>query len=125
MPLRAKIHTADSPNVVPAFKPGSPGYAFASACVEQHIGRLPSMTRTVILLGNTDSYIKHLRKLVGRSLGCVAQINDIAYRAGGVLFVHVSHPSKGNGHFGEFNRGEGTAGAKMRLACAAFLSLRS
>jgi hypothetical protein len=112
-------HTADSPNVVLAFKPDSKGYAFTAACVDQHLGRLPSGTRTVILLGNTDSYIKSLQNLIECTLGCVTSINDVAYRAGGALFVHVSHPSKGNGHFGAFNRGEGTPGAKMRLARAA------
>jgi hypothetical protein len=41
-------HTADSKNVIPAFKRGSEGYKFASACVDQHIGDLPPATRTVI-----------------------------------------------------------------------------
>jgi|HubBroStandDraft_4_1064222.scaffolds.fasta_scaffold47395_2 hypothetical protein len=121
MDRKRQTHTADSPNVVPAFKPGSEGYAFASACVDQHIGRLPSETRTIILLGNTDSYIKNLQNLIGCTLGFVTRINDVAYRAGGALFVHASHPSKGNGHFGAFNRGEGTPGVKMRLAREALL----
>jgi hypothetical protein len=119
MDRKKGIHPADSPNVIPAFKPDSEGYTFVSACVDQHIGSLPSSTRTVILLGNTDSYVRNLQYLVGRTLGCVTPINNVAYRARGALFVHVSHPSKGNGHFGAFNRGEGTAGAKMRLARAA------
>ena len=120
MDRKKRKHTADSPNVIPAFKPGSEGYAFASACVDQHIARLPLETRTVILLGNTGGYIKNLRNLIGRKLGGVMPINDVAYRAGSALFVHVSHPSRGNGHFGAFNRGEGTPGEKMRLARAAF-----
>jgi len=119
MDRKKRVHTADSPNVIPAFKPDSKGYAFVSACVDQHIGGLPSSTRTVVLLGNTDLYVRNLQNLVGRTLGCVTPINDVAYRAKGALFVHVSHPSKGNGHFGAFNRGEGTAGAKMLLARAA------
>jgi hypothetical protein len=122
MDRKKGVHTADSRNVVPAFKPASRGYSFTSACVEQHIGRLPPDTRTVILLGNTDSYIEHLRSLIGRTLSGVRPVNAMSYRSDFVTFVHVSHPSKGNGHFGAFNRGEGTPGAKMRCARAALQS---
>jgi hypothetical protein len=119
---KKRVHTADSPNVVPAFKSGSAGYRFASACVDQHIARLPHSTQRVVLLGNSDAYIKHLRVLIGRLRGSLQRINDVAYHAGNVLFVHVSHPSKGNGHFGAFIRGEGTSGKKMRMARKAFTS---
>lgn len=114
-----KIHTADSGNVVPAFKPGSAGYFWTSACVDQHIGHIPSATRTVILLGNSDNYMKHLRTLVSHTVGRVMPISEVAFRAGETLFVHVAHPSKGNGHFGAFISGKGASGAKMRLASAA------
>lgn len=122
MDRKKGVHTADSRNVVPAFKPTSRGYSFTSTCVGQHIGRLPPDTRTVILLGNTDSYIKHLRNLIGRTLSGVRPVNAVSYRSDFVTFVHVSHPSKGNGYFGAFNRGEGKSGAKMRSARAALLS---
>jgi hypothetical protein len=98
MDRKKPVHTADSPNVIPAFKVGSPGYRFTSACVDQHIGRLPDSTQRVVLLGNTGAYIEHLSVAVGRLRGSLQKINDVAYRAGSVLFVHVSHPSKGNGH---------------------------
>jgi hypothetical protein len=68
----------------------------------------------VILLGNSDSYIEHLREIVGRTRGGVTSINDVPYRAGGVLFVHIAHPSGGNSHFGAFIRGEGRPGEKMK-----------
>ena len=123
MDRKKGIHTADSRNVVPAFKPTSRGYSFTSTCVEQHIGRLPPDTRTVILLGNTDSYIKHLRNLIERTLNGVTPVNAVSYRSDFVTFVHVSHPSKGNGHFGAFNRGEGKPGVKMRCARAALGSI--
>lgn len=122
MDRKKRIHTADSPNVIPAFKADSEGYRFTSACVDQHIGRLPNTTQRVVLLGNTDAYIKHLRGAIGRSRGRLQEVNDVAYRAGDVLFVHVSHPSRGNGYFGAFIRGEGTPGEKMRMARAALSS---
>jgi hypothetical protein len=122
MDRKKRIHTADSQNVIPAFKVGSVGYRFTSACVDQHIGRLPDATQRVVLLGNTDAYIEHLSVAIGRLRGSLQKINDVAYRAGTVLFVHVSHPSIGNGHFGAFIRGEGTPGEKMRMARGALKS---
>lgn len=116
MDQKKGIHTADSPNVIPAFGSASEGHAYVSACVDQHLGRLPPATRTVILLGNTPSYISSLRGLIDRTIGRATLINEVAYRVKGTLLVHVSHPSKGNGHFGAFIRGEGTAGMKMHLA---------
>jgi len=116
MDRKKGFHTADSPNVVPALKAGSAGYKFAFACVDQHLRSLPPATLRVVLLGTTDAYIKHLRALIGLARGGLRPINDMAYHAGGVLFVHVSHPSRGNGWFGAFCRGEATSGVKMRLA---------
>ena len=72
----------------------------------------------VILLGNSDAYVQHLRELIRRSRGALKSLseNGMAYSSDGLLFVHVSHPSRGNGHFGAFVRGEGKPGAKMRVA---------
>ncbi len=116
--------SAESPKVVPAFKVGSAGHHFTSACVDRHIGQLPKATRLVVLLGNTDNYIKHISHLIGCSRGNLNKINEVAYEAGGVLFVHASHPSKGNGHFGAYIRGEGTPGEKMRRAREAVSSVQ-
>ena len=44
------------------------------------------------------------------------QINSVAFDANGVRFVHVAHPSRGNGHFNAFVQGTGTAGSKRNLA---------
>lgn len=117
------IHTADSPNVVPALKLGSAGYQFAAACVDQHLRDLPPRTQRVILLGNADAYVFHLRDLIGRIRGSLHRLpqNDMAYYSKDVLFVHVAHPSKGNGHFGAFIRGEGKPGAKLQSARAALV----
>ena len=122
MDREKRIHTADSPNIIPAFKVGSAGYIFASACIDQHIGRLPDTTQRVVLLGTTDAYIKRLRLVVGRLRGGLQKVNDVAYHAGGVLFVHVSHPSMGNGYFNAFIRGQGTPGKKMQMAREALKS---
>lgn len=116
MDIKQGEHTAASPKVMPAFRVGSAGYNFVFSCVDKHLRILPPSTRTVILLGNTDSYIKHLRFLIEKLRGNLREINSMGYEANGVQFVHIAHPSPGNGHFGEYIRGEGTSGQKMRLA---------
>lgn len=100
-------HTADSPDVIPAFRPDSVGHAFVSACVDEHLGLLPPSTHTAVLLGNSNPYTRRLRHLFGIACNSVTRINDVAYRASEVAFVHGTHPSKGNGYFGAFNRGRG------------------
>lgn len=119
MDRKKGIHTADSPNVLPAFRPHSAGYEFVSNCVDQHLANLAPRTRLVLLLGNTGAYIAALQGVVATKRGSVTAINEVAYWSAGVKFVHLAHPSKGNGHFGAFIRGEGTAGAKRDLAKAA------
>jgi len=109
-------HTAESPCVVPAFQPASEGVEFVENCVDQHLAHLSPRTRRVLLLGNTDSYIAALRKLIGRLRGPVTEVNDVAYVSGDVLFVHLAHPSPGNGHFNEFIEGRKTSGVKRDLA---------
>lgn len=117
------VHTADSPNVLPAFQRGNVGSKFVENCVDQHLVSLPARTKLVLLLGNTDAYITALADVITRRRGAVAPINAVAYISDGVRFVHVAHPSKGNGHFGAFIRGEGKAGMKRNLAREALASL--
>ena len=116
------IYTSDSPNVAPAFKSGSAGYRFAAACVDQHLGKLPSATKRVLLLGTTDAYVDNLRDLIARTRGGIDVVNAVAFKAAGVLFVNLCHPSKGNGYFGAYLRSEGKSGEKRRMAQAALAS---
>lgn len=116
MDSKKLTHTADSPNVIPAFKRGSPGARFVENCVDEHLVKLPDRTKTILLLGNTDAYIASLADVIARKRGPVSRINAVAYTSQGVLFVHLAHPSRGNGHFGSFIRGEGKAGLKRDLA---------
>jgi hypothetical protein len=116
MDRRKGIHTADSRNVLPAFQRGSAGSRFVENCVDQHLVALSPGTRLVLLLGNTDTYIAALADVIGRRRGPVTNINPVAYSSGGVRFVHIAHPSKGNGHFCAFIRGAGKAGKKRDWA---------
>lgn len=116
MDRKKKCHTADSPNVLPAFRSGSQGSFFVESCVDQHLKKMPSRTQLVLLLGNTDGYVKAMAEVIDRIRGSVTTINEVAYVSSGLRFVHLAHPSKGNGHFGAFIRGEGRPGAKKELA---------
>lgn len=116
MDRKKGCHTADSPNVIPAFKLNSDGSGFVENCVDEHLVRLPPRTRLVLLLGNTGSYISALADLIARKRGPTSFINPVAYDSRQVRFIHLAHPSKGNGHFGAFVRGEGTAGQKRDWA---------
>lgn len=109
-------HTADSPNVLPAFKPTVSGHRFVKACVDQHLVSLPSRTKRVILLGNTDGYVKAIAGALSRQRSPVHWVNPMAYVSNEVLFVHLAHPSPGNGHFGAYLRGEGKPGQKRDWA---------
>jgi hypothetical protein len=122
MDRKKRVHTADSPNVLPAFQRGSLGSKFVENCVDQHLVMLPPRTKLVLLLGNTDTYVTALAEVIGRRRGAVSRINSVAYASLGVRFVHVAHPSKGNGHFGAFIRGEGKSGMKRNLARQALAS---
>ncbi len=119
MDRRKGVHTADSPNVIPAFDHRRSGTEFVRNCVDQHLVDLPERTRTVLLLGNTDSYVAALSRTIGERRGRVTTLNPMAYSSGGVTFVHLAHPSKGNGHFGAYLRGEGKPGLKRDHAKSA------
>lgn len=125
MHRRKGFHTADSPNVVPAFKPGSAGYPFVENCVRQYLLPLGQNTKFVILLGNADNYMEAVADIIEKTRGPIARLNDVAFTSSGVCFVHVAHPSKGNGHFGSFIRGEGVAGRKRDLARIAVSEFRT
>jgi len=119
MDRKKGFHTADSPNVLPAFRQYSEGYPFVANCVDQHLSALSSRTKLVLLLGNTDGYISALKTVIAAKRGNVTTINEVGYWATGAKFVHLAHPSRGNGHFGAFLRGEGKPGHKRDLARAA------
>lgn len=110
------VHTADSPNVLPAFRGGSSGLSFVENCVKQHLVDLPDRTRLVLLLGNADDYVSALREVISRNRSPARMINPVAYWSGETRFIHLAHPSKGNGHFGAFIRGEGKQGVKRDWA---------
>lgn len=125
MDRKKAIHTADSPNVLPAFRYGSAGRKFVENCVDEHLVTLPQRTSLVLLLGNTDAYIAAIANMLAYRRGTIKRINSVAYVSRDVHFVHLAHPSKGNRHFGAFVQGIGTPGIKRDLARQALASALS
>lgn len=93
-------------------------------CAAKFLSSLPPTVCLVLMLGTTDSYIKGCRELV-RKLNPAGykSLNEVAYRSGGVTFVHVSHPSGLNGHHGKWMEGgSDTASGMKRMAADAAIS---
>ena len=75
------------------------------------------MSRAVILLGNSDAYLKSIRTVLKRLFSdTFKQINDVTIQADGFLWVHVSHPSGLNGHFDKWLTSEAGSGVKRKQA---------
>ncbi|MEQ3622333.1 MAG: hypothetical protein ABNH42_13385 [Marinobacter sp.] len=87
-----------------------------SACTNRFLKELPGSVRTVVMLGNDSGYIKHCHSLI-RNLFPEAfeEINDVAVRADGRLWLHVAHPSGANGHFEGWMEGQSEASRKRKL----------
>jgi hypothetical protein len=113
---KTEQYSAESRFVTEALKTNSAGYGFVRECVTQHLKPLPPVTKKVVLLGNTPSYVKSAQRAIGAARGEVHWLNEVAYSSGEVVFAHVTHPSRLNGHFGAFVRGEGSTGLKRDQA---------
>lgn len=91
-------------------------------CMQRYLAKLPERLRLVILLGNDSGYVdacfREMQRLYSTGL---QRINDVAYGNDEVTWVHVTHPSPGNGHFNTWLTADGnhTAGRKRELAIAA------
>ena len=59
------------------------------------------------VLGIAEDYIDRCRALFTR-LHRVSPMNAVAYSTGAVTWVHVAHPSPGNGFYGEWLNGDAT-----------------
>lgn len=88
------------------------------ACAETYLTRLPASVRLVLMLGTTDGYIKSCKNLIRSIQSTYTDINEVSYRAGGTVFVHVSHPSGLNGHHPKWIAGDPStpSGMKRRMA---------
>jgi hypothetical protein len=74
-------------------------------CAQTFIANLPRRTKTVLMLGITDAYIDGCFKLLSRIYPKLQKVNDVSYGDGERIFVHIAHPSPGNGHFSNWIKG--------------------
>ena len=86
-------------------------------CADTFLADIPSSARLVLMLGTSDPYIKNCKNTV-KSLypNEFEEFNTVAYGTGHILWVHLTHPSPGNGTVKSWLNGEGKAGGKMSEA---------
>lgn len=84
-------------------------------CARKFLANLPDSTKTILMLGVSDAYIDGCYNLLATIYPRLRRINNVAYGDDKRLFVHVTHPSPGNGHFSAWNTGN----SKFECALAA------
>jgi hypothetical protein len=67
-------------------------------CTNTFLAQLPNSIKAMIVLGVTDSYVRSVRKRMQQlHPEGFRQINQVAYQNSRMLWVHLTHPSRGNG----------------------------
>jgi hypothetical protein len=67
-------------------------------CATRFLKNLPSSVKLIIMLGSSDRYIKHCKQLMKKMHPAgFMELNEVAYRNDRHVWVHLTHPSKGNG----------------------------
>ncbi len=106
-------------DVMPAFKHPVAGQ-WLSNCFDQYLSKLPASLKIVVLLGNSERWIATISEQARRLYPDSYQpVSNVAYLAGGKLWVHIGHPSPGNGHFNKFVQGANDVGQGRKREQAA------
>ncbi len=122
-------YSGESGKVLPAFSDAEMS-AVVSNCFSTYLGHLPTRLKLVVLLGNSDDYMRRMRKLVSTFYRTDFRENPadegVSYEGGGQLWVHVAHPSRGNGYYNNFlsDAPDVAQGKKRELARRAIERLR-
>jgi hypothetical protein len=87
-------------------------------CLKKYLGDLPKSIKLVVLLGTNETYIKKTKNLIQRLHSDFLIVNNVAFVAGGALWIYATHPSPGNGHFNAWiqNGSDDKSGQKRLLA---------
>jgi hypothetical protein len=116
-----RVFTGESGRVLPAFNHPEMQVVVRN-CFSRFLSRLSRRTEIVVLLGNADGYMKKMKTIVEEAyrpdFSYDPEDKNVSYFAGGKLWVHVGHPSKGNGYYNEFVKGSPTStqGEKREIA---------
>lgn len=74
-------------------------------CTNQYLSNLSERTSLVILLGISNGYISGCFEVLSRLYPEMTRLNSVSYGDAKRTFVHVTHPSPGNGHFTHWCKG--------------------
>lgn len=88
-----------SGDVIPSAFTNADTVSIIKRCMSTHLKTMPSSVKRVVLLGTADSYIKKTKAIFSDMYSDFTSVNEVAFRAGGALWVYAAHPSPGNGHF--------------------------
>ena len=88
-----------SGDVIPSSFTNTATLKIIETCLNKYLGTLPSCTKLVILLGTSETYIKKTTALIRKLYSDFKSMNHVSFFAGGALWIYVTHPSPGNGHF--------------------------
>lgn len=88
-----------SGDVIPSAFTNADTVRIIECCTTTHLKTLPPSVECVVLLGTADAYIKKTRAIFSGMYADFSSVNEVAFRAGGSLWVYAAHPSPGNGHF--------------------------
>ncbi len=124
---KSNQYSGESGKVLPAFDHFEMR-AVVRNCFSQFLSALPERTKLVVLLGNSDGYLRKMKRIVGDFYSAdfcgEPEYEGVSYRAGGKRWVHVAHPSRGNGYFNNFMQDDERSkqGKKRRIAQTAVLA---
>ncbi|MBG1232573.1 hypothetical protein [Aestuariivirga litoralis] len=109
---------AKSGDVINALANRASGDDWALACIDQHLSRLPTRTKLVVLMSNDADYMGASFGRLAKVRPSLKRINDVAYSDGIVTFVHIVHCAGTSGnHYSNWMARNGTGqGHKARLA---------
>lgn len=91
-------------------------------CAKMFLESIPKSVKVMIVLGVTDAYVRSFRKkMQALHPEGFRIINEMAYRNNAMLWVHVTHPSRGNGTLNAWLKrdSDDTSGRKRLLAIEA------
>lgn len=94
-----------------------------NTCTTRFLGTLPESLKLIVVMGVTDSYIRCVRETMKRLHPAgFRTMSDVAYKNDKRLWVHLTHPSKGNGTLNAWLNGDvrsNASAAKRELAIEA------
>ena len=92
----------------------------AHTCTEEFLSKLPSRTKLVLLLGNSQDYVDGCQALFKRLYPKIRQVNDVAYTDGVITWVHSIHAAAQGDYIPQWLRGADTGvGRKLKPAVEA------